>query len=113
MRGKFEPFKLSDDARKKMRRAGNIGIYKQTRGPLRDIYKELRGTKLTRDEEPAPRPTVRPTAPSSLPQLPPGLTVTPQNNAPSRVPPGLFVQPNRQVDPRLIPNPQTRDLLNR
>ena len=113
LRGKFEPFKLSDDARKKMRRAGNIGIYKQTRGPLRDIYKELRGTKLTRDEEPAPRPTVRPTAPSSLPQLPPGLTVTPQNNAPSRVPPGLFIQPNRQVDPRLIPNPQTRELLNR
>ena len=113
LRGKFEPFKLSDDARKKMRKAGNIGIYKQTRGPLRDIYKDLRGTKLTRDEEPAPRPTVRPTAPSSLPQLPQGLTITPQNNAPSPVPPGLFLQPNRQVDPRLIPNPQTREMLNR
>ena len=115
MRGRFEPFKLSDDARGKMRRAGTFDIYKQTRKPLRDRYKDLRGTKLTRDEDPAPRPTVtpRPAAPTNLPQLPPGLTITPQNNAPSRIPPGLFPQPNRQVDPRLLPDPRTRELLNR
>ena len=113
IRGRFEPFKLSSDAKAKMRRAGTYDIYKQTRKPLRDIYKELRGTKLTRDEEPAPRTTVRPTAPSSLPQLPPGLTLTPQNNPSSRIPPGLFLQQNQQVNPALIPNPQTRELLNR
>jgi len=112
MRGRFEPFKLTDDARRKMRTAGNSEIYKQTRGPLRDIYKELRGTKLTRDEEPAPRP-----APSTN-RFGDPIRLNMQVPQPGPLPqptPNRFGDPvqNRQVDPRLIPNPQTRDLLNR
>jgi len=111
MRGRFEPFKLSDDARRKMRNAGNSEIYKQTRGPLRDIYKELRGTKLTRDEEPAPRPA--PSAnrfggnPVQLP-APPQSTPIPRPSA-NR----FGGNPVQQVDPRLLPDPRTRELLNR
>ena len=111
MRGRFEPFKLSDDARRKMRNAGNSEIYKQTRGPLRDIYKELRGTKLTRDEEPAPQPA--PSAnrfggnPVQLP-APPQSTPIPRPSA-NR----FGGNPVQQVDPRLLPDPRTRELLNR
>jgi len=109
MRGRFEPFKLSDDARGKMRRAGTFDIYKQTRKPLRDIYKDLRGTKLTRDEEPAPRPA--PSAnrfggnPVQLP-APPQSTPIPRPSA-NR----FGGTPVQQVDPRLLPDPRTRELL--
>jgi hypothetical protein len=109
MRGRFEPFKLSDDARGKMRRAGTFDIYKQTRGPLRDIYKDLRGIKLTRDEEPAPRPA--PSAnrfggnPVQLP-APPQSTPIPRPSA-NR----FGGTPVQQVDPRLLPDPRTRELL--
>jgi hypothetical protein len=112
MRGRFEPFKLTDDARRKMRTAGNSEIYKQTRGPLRDIYKELRGTKLTRDEEPAPQP-----APSTN-RFGDPIRLNMQVPQPGPLPqptPNRFGDPTRrnaQVDPRLLPDPRTRELLN-
>jgi len=112
MRGRFEPFKLTDDARRKMRNAGNSEIYKQTRGPLRDIYKELRATKLTRDEEPAPQPQPSPNRfgdPIRLNMQVPQPGPLPQPT------PNRFGDPTRrnaQVDPRLIPDPRTRELLN-
>ena len=111
MRGRFEPFKLTDDARRKMRTAGNSEIYKQTRGPLRDIYKELRGTKLTRDEEPAPQPT------PSTNRFGDPIRLNMQVPQPGPLPqptPNRFGDPTRrnaQVDPRLIPDPRTRELL--
>ena len=116
MRGRFEPFKLSDDARRKMRRSGTLDIYRQTRGELRSIYSDLRGTKLTRDEEPAPRPSA-PQQPSSTRF---GDPVQLNFNMPQPTPlpqpaPNRFGDPSQSsVDPAsLIPDPRTRELLNR
>ena len=116
MRGRFEPFKMSDDARKKMRRAGNYEIFKDTRSEIRSIYSDLRGSKLTRDETPAPRSTPNQSNRFGDPvKLNFQLPQAPQPVPLQAPPPNRFGDPSRQanVNPALIPDPRTRDLLNR
>ena len=111
--GKFVPFKVTRKNIRDMRTAGIFDQYPQEE--IQRIQREMSGISLIPDDSvqterpPATNPFMSaPKAPSSNPFM-----SAPQSN--SNLQPSNF-QPTiqqTQVDPRLIPDPRTQELLNR
>ena len=111
--GKFVPFKVTRKNIRDMRTAGIFDQYPQEE--IQRIQREMSGISLIPDDSvqterpPATNPFMSaPKAPSTNPFM-----SAPQNN--SSLQPSNF-QPTiqqTQVDPRLIPDPRTKELLNR
>lgn len=119
LQGRFEPFKPSNRTVNQMQRNGTISALPRAR--IGELYNEFRSLNLTSDQEreeqrrEAPTRRAVPTPPAGFvprssapaPQAPPAPT------APMAFPaPPAGFRP-RQVDPALIPDPRTRDLINR
>ncbi len=128
-KGKFEPFKVSSQIKKIMRRNGTYDVY--PRREIADLYREYRKINLTKDDEasfdffspvesilnirdtdPVPGSFPSPTARkgTSTPAVPPVNFFSQFDNTPTPV-----AQPidRTNVSPSLLGDPRNADILNR
>ena len=115
LQGRFDPFRPSNSVVNQMQKNGTIS--QLPRAEIGNMYNEFRTRDLVTDKQREERQRIR--QPTNVPAPPPGfvprnsIKTSPRPTSPMKYPaPPTGFQP-RKVDPRLIPDPRTKELLNR
>jgi hypothetical protein len=108
LKGKFDPFKISLNNRKEMRRAGILDEFPRAR--INEVRKLMKGASLQPDDQPYER---RPDTETQLEAAPVPIPAAPTTAAPTRPFVPIPALPTLPPGPTVLPNPQDQEIQRR